>query len=143
MLSPKKTKFKKLQKGCTNHKKKKQLNLDFGTLGLVNKHSSNYECSQRHLKSFNSTLIRSMRKAKAHHGRFWLRQFPDINRTKKPAEVRMGKGKGSTNHWTARIHHGAVFCEMRGLPNHLMISGVRQSKKKLPFKTVFILNKLF
>jgi large subunit ribosomal protein L16 len=132
MLSPKKVKFRKQQRGRMRGKAVRGSNLNFGEYGL-----QALECGY-----VNSRQIEAARIAMTRHvkrgGKMWIRFFPDKPITKKPAEVRMGKGKGPTDSWVAVIRPGKILYEMEGVPRELAKEALRLASHKLPIKTRFV-----
>jgi large subunit ribosomal protein L16 len=132
MLSPKKVKFRKQQRGRMRGKAIRGSNLNFGEYGL-----QALECGY-----VNSRQIEAARIAMTRHvkrgGKMWIRFFPDKPITKKPAEVRMGKGKGPTDSWVAVIRPGKILYEMEGVPRELAKEALRLASHKLPIKTRFV-----
>ena len=132
MLSPKKVKYRKQQKGRMKGTARRGSNLDFGDFGL-----QATECG-----SLSSRQIEAARVAMTRHvkrgGKMWIKIFPDKPFTKKPAEVRMGKGKGAPEGWVAVVRPGRVLYEMEGVPRELAKEALRLAAHKLPIKTRFI-----
>jgi large subunit ribosomal protein L16 len=110
MLQPKKTKFRKAFKGRIHGKATSCNTLDFGAFGL--KAVEPDRLTARQIEAARRALARGMKRA----GRIWIRVFPDVPVSKKPAEVRMGSGKGSTEYWAARVKPGRVLFEIDGVP---------------------------
>jgi len=132
MLSPKKVKFRKQQKGKMRGKAYRGSNLNFGEFGL-----QAVECGTISSKQIEAARIAMTRHVKR-GGKLWIRIFPDKPFTKKPAEVRMGKGKGSPEGWVAVIKPGRILYEMQGVPVELAREALRLASHKLPIKTKFI-----
>jgi len=132
MLSPKKVKFRKRQRGRMRGQALRGSKLNFGEYGL-----QAIECGY-----INSRQIEAARIAMTRHvkrgGKMWIRFFPDKPITKKPAEVRMGKGKGPTDSWVAIIKPGKMLYEMEGVPRELAKEALRLASHKLPIKTRFV-----
>lgn len=132
MLSPKKVKFRKQQRGRMKGKAFRGSDLNFGEYGL-----QALECGY-----INSRQIEAARIAMTRHvkrgGKMWIRFFPDKPITKKPAEVRMGKGKGPTDSWVAVIRPGRILYEMEGVSRELAKEALRLASHKLPIKTRFV-----
>ena len=132
MLSPKKVKFRKHQRGRMKGVARRGSSLNFGEFGL-----QAIECG-----AVNSRQIEAARIAMTRHvkrgGRMWIRIFPDKPYTKKPAEVRMGKGKGAPEGWVAVIRPGRILYEMDGVPKKLAQEALRLAAFKLSVKTRFI-----
>jgi large subunit ribosomal protein L16 len=132
MLSPKKVKFRKQQRGRMAGKARRGSNLDFGQFGL-----QALECG-----AINSKEIEAARIAMTRHikrgGKIWIRIFPDKPFTKKPAEVRMGKGKGPPEGWVAVVRPGKIIYEMEGVPKDMAKEALRLASHKLSIKTRFV-----
>jgi large subunit ribosomal protein L16 len=130
MLQPKRTKFRKYQKGRIGGVKTHALH--FGTYGI--------QClvATRLRASVIEAVRRVMTRKLKRQGQIWVRIFPDIPVSKKPAEVRMGKGKGSTDFWVCRIQKGQMLFELDGVPKALAQQAARLAGQKLPFATTFI-----
>ena len=134
MLSPKRTKFRKF------HKMKKR-----GVLGnLQGLEFGKYGIQSLEAGRLNAKTIEAVRRVLTRHfkisGQIWIRVFPDLGITAKPAEVRMGKGKGAHSHWTCQIKPGQILYEMDGVSLTLAEQAARLALHKLPFRTRFILN---
>jgi len=132
MLSPKKVKFRKQQKGRMKGISYRGCHLDHGEFGL-----QAVECGTISSKQIEAARIAMTRHVKR-GGKMWIRIFPDKPFTKKPAEVRMGKGKGSPEGWVAVIRPGRVLYEMEGVPRDLAKEALRLASHKLSVKTRFI-----
>ncbi len=132
MLSPKKVKFRKQQKGRMRGKAFKGSTLNFGDFGL-----QAVECGKLTSRQIEAARIAMTRKVKR-GGKMWIRIFPDKPFTKKPAEVRMGKGKGSPEGWVAVIKPGRILYEMEGVPRELAYEALRLASHKLSVKTKVI-----
>lgn len=132
MLSPKKVKFRKQQKGKMRGLAYRGSDLNFGDYGL-----QAVECGAISAKQIEAGRIAMTRHAKR-GGKMWIRIFPDKPITKKPAEVRMGKGKGSPEGWVAVVRPGRILYEMEGIPRELAKEALRLAAYKLPIKTKFI-----
>jgi len=132
MLSPKKVKFRKQQKGRMRGLAQRGCNLNFGEFGL-----QATECG-----AINATEIEAARIAMTRHvkrgGKMWIRIFPDKSFTKKPAEVRMGKGKGAPEGWVAVVRPGRILYEMEGVPRELAMEALRLAAHKLSVRTKFV-----
>ncbi|MBU2621374.1 MAG: 50S ribosomal protein L16 [Proteobacteria bacterium] len=132
MLSPKKVKHRKQQKGRMKGVASRGSNLSFGEYGL-----QAIECG-----AVNSKEIEAARVAMTRHvkrgGKLWIRVFPDKPITKKPAEVRMGKGKGAPEGWVAIVRPGKILYEMEGVTKELAREALRLASHKLSVKTRFI-----
>ena len=132
MLSPKKVKFRKQQKGKMRGVAHRGCNLNFGDYGL-----QAVECGTLSSKQIEAARIAMTRHVKR-GGKMWIRIFPDKPFTKKPAEVRMGKGKGAPEGWVAVIRPGRILYEMEGIPRELAMEALRLASHKLPVKTRFV-----
>ncbi len=132
MLSPKKVKFRKVQKGRMRGLAYRGSDLNFGEFGL-----QAVECGKISSKQIEAARIAMTRHAKR-GGKMWIRIFPDKPFTKKPAEVRMGKGKGAPEGWQAVIRPGRVIYEMEGVTREVAKEALRLAAHKLPIKTRFI-----
>lgn len=132
MLNPKKVKYRKQQKGRMKGVAVRGSNLSFGEFGL-----QATECG-----AVNSKEIEAARVAMTRHvkrgGKLWIRVFPDKPITKKPAEVRMGKGKGAPEGWVAIVRPGKILYEMEGVTKELAREALRLASHKLSVKTRFI-----
>jgi large subunit ribosomal protein L16 len=131
-MIPKRRKYKKHHKYIPNTKINKKSHLIFGNYGLLSKDWSCLTLPQ--IESCILTIKRSL-KIK---GKIWLRVYPHIPVTKKPLEVRMGKGKGSVDTWKTRISPNTVLIELNAISPLIAINALNSVKKKLPFKTVTI-----
>lgn len=132
MLSPKKVKFRKQQKGRMRGQAHRGSDLNFGAFGL-----QAVECGSISSKQIEAARIAMTRHVKR-GGKMWIRIFPDKPFTKKPAEVRMGKGKGAPEGWVAIIRPGKILYEMEGVSRELAKEAFRLAAHKLPIKTRFI-----
>jgi large subunit ribosomal protein L16 len=132
MLSPKNLKFRKQFRGRTNGLPDKGNKLNFGEFGL-----QAVECGYINARQIEAARIALTRYAKR-AGKSWIRLFPDIPVTKKPAEVRMGKGKGSVEAWVARIKPGKILYEMEGISREVAQEALRLAARKLSLKTRFV-----
>lgn len=132
MLSPKKVKFRKQQKGRMRGVARRGSNLNFGEYGL-----QAIECGAVSSKQIEAARIAMTRHVKR-GGKLWIRIFPDKPFTRKPAEVRMGKGKGAPEGWVAIVKPGRILYEMQGIPRELALEALRLAAHKLPIKTRFI-----
>lgn len=132
MLSPKKLKYRKKQKGRMKGKAFKGCNLEFGDFGL-----QALECGFMSAQQIESARVAMTRHVKR-GGKIWIRVFPDKPITKKPAETRMGKGKGATEAWVAVIKPGRVLYEMEGVSENVAEEAFRLAGHKLPFATKFV-----
>ncbi len=132
MLSPKKVKFRKQQTGRMKGKAQRGSTLNFGDFGL-----QAAECGYITARQIEAARIAMTRYVKR-GGKMWIRIFPDKPVTKKPAEVRMGKGKGAPEGWVAVIKPGKILYEMEGVSRELAFEAFRLAAHKLPIKTKII-----
>ncbi len=132
MLSPKKLKYRKRMRGRLKGKPTRGTELNFGEFGL-----QAVECGYVNARQIEAARIAMTRKIKR-LGKTWIRFFPDKPVTKKPAEVRMGKGKGPTDAWVAAIKPGRILYEMEGVPRELAKEALRLAAHKLSVKTRFV-----
>ncbi len=132
MLSPKKMKFRKRMRGRLKGKPTGGTNLSFGDYGL-----QALECGYVSARQIEAARIAMTRKIKR-VGKTWIRFFPDKPVTKKPAEVRMGKGKGDTDAWVAPVKPGMILYEMEGVPRDIAREAFRLASHKLCVKTRFV-----
>ena len=132
MLSPKRVKYRKKQKGRMKGKAYRGSRLNFGDYGL-----QAVECGTISSKQIEAARIAMTRRVKR-GGKMWIRIFPDKPFTKKPAEVRMGKGKGAPEGWVAVIKPGRILYEMEGVSRELAYEALRLAAHKLPIKTKFV-----
>ena len=132
MLSPKKVKFRKQQRGRMKGISSRGCNLNFGEFGL-----QATECGTITSKQIEAARIAMTRHVKR-GGKLWIRIFPDKPFTKKPAEVRMGKGKGAPEGWCVIIRPGRILYEMEGIDKELAREALRLASHKLSVRTKFI-----
>ena len=132
MLQPKRTKFRKQFKGRIHGTAKGGTNIDFGEFGL--KATEPERVTARQIEAARRAITRHMKRA----GRVWIRIFPDVPVSKKPTEVRMGKGKGSIEYWCARVHPGRIMFEIGGVPEEIAREALRLGAAKLPVLTRFV-----
>jgi len=132
MLSPKRTKFRKQHKGRIHGNAKSATQLNFGAYGL--KAASANRITARQIEAARRAITRHMRRA----GRVWIRIFPDVPVSSKPAEVRMGSGKGSPEYWACRVKPGRVMFEVDGIPKDLAKRALELAAAKLPIRTRFV-----
>jgi large subunit ribosomal protein L16 len=132
MLMPKKTKYRKVQKGRINGRSKGARTVMFGEYGLMAVEP--VRLSARHIEAIRVAVNRHLKKV----GESFLRVFPDIPVTKKPAETRMGKGKGNPEFWVARVKRGRVIIEIGGVSREQAKIILEQAAYKLPMKTKFV-----
>lgn len=129
MLQPKKTKFRKAFKGRMNGNAKGGTSLDFGSYGL--KALEPERVTARQIEAARRAITRQMKRT----GRVWIRVFPDLPVSKKPTEVRMGKGKGSPEFWAARVKPGKIMFEIDGVGEETAREALRLGAAKLPIRT--------
>ena len=132
MLQPKRTQFRKAFKGRIHGVAKGGFELNFGQFGL--KALEPERVTARQIEAARRALTRHMKRA----GRVWIRVFPDVPVSKKPTEVRMGKGKGAPEFWAARVHPGRIMFELDGVPVDVAREALALAAAKLPIKTKFI-----
>jgi large subunit ribosomal protein L16 len=131
MLQPKRTKFRKQHKGRNTGIAVKGSSVSFGEFGL--KSISRGRLTARQIESGRRTITRHVKRG----GKIWIRIFPDKPITKKPLEVRMGKGKGSVEYWVAQIRPGTMLYEIQGVSEELAREAFALAAAKLPLKTLF------
>ncbi|MGK2921273.1 MAG: 50S ribosomal protein L16 [Methyloceanibacter sp.] len=129
MLQPKRTKFRKMHKGRIKGAAKGATALTFGTFGL--KAQEPARVTARQIEAARRAMTRQMKRA----GRVWIRIFPDVPVSKKPTEVRMGKGKGTPEFWAARVKPGRIMFEIDGVNEATARESLRLAAAKLPIKT--------
>ena len=132
MLSPKRTKFRKAHKGRIHGLAKGGTTLNFGAYGL--KALEPERVTARQIEASRRAITRAMKRA----GRVWIRIFPDVPVSTKPAEVRMGSGKGSPEFWVARVKPGRIMFEIDGVPPEIAKEALALGAAKLPIKTKFV-----
>ena len=132
MLQPKKLKFRKQQKGRMKGNAQRGNQLSFGSFGI--KALETTWITARQIEAARQAVTRYMKR----EGQIWIRIFPDKPLTKKPAEVRMGKGKGAPELWVARISPGRVLFEAEGVPYEIAKEALRLAAQKLPIATKFV-----
>ena len=132
MLQPKKVKYRKPQKGRMKGYSKRGTEVSFGSYGL--KALENAFITSRQLEACRVVISRTMKR----EGKVWIRVFPQKSITKKPAEVRMGKGKGNPEYWAAVVKPGAVLFELDGVPEDVAKAALKLAADKLPIKTKFV-----
>ena len=135
MLSPKKVKYRKRQKGRTKGKALRGSTLEFGDYGL-----QALECGHMTAQQIESARIAVTRHIKR-GGKIWIRIFPDKSFTKKPAETRMGKGKGAPEGWVAVVKPGRILYELEGVVETVAAEAFRLAGHKLPFATRFVIRR--
>lgn len=132
MLAPKKVKYRKIQKGRVRGVESRGLQLAFGDFGLKAVEAARVDT--RALEAARIALTRHIKRG----GRVWIRVFPDKPFTKKPAETRMGKGKGSPEGWVAVVRPGRILFEMEGVDRATAREAMRLAAHKLPIRTVVV-----
>jgi len=132
MLQPKRTKYRKAFKGRISGAAKGGFNLDFGAYGL--KAMEPDRLTARQIEAARRAITRHMKRA----GRVWIRVFPDVPISRKPAEVRMGSGKGAPEFWAARVKPGRVLFELDGVPISVAKEALALAAAKLSIKTRFV-----
>ena len=126
MLQPKRTKFRKAHKGRIHGNAKGGTELAFGQFGLKSQEPE--RVTARQIEAARRAITREMKR----QGRVWIRIFPDLPVSKKPTEVRMGKGKGSVEFWAARVKPGRILFEIDGVPEDVAKEALRLGAMKLP-----------
>tara|TARA_R110002072_G_scaffold96195_2_gene211715 strand:- start:5763 stop:6176 length:414 start_codon:yes stop_codon:yes gene_type:complete len=132
MLQPKRTKFRKAHKGRIKGAAKGGFTLNFGSYGL--KALQPERVTARQIEAARRAVTRHMKRA----GRVWIRIFPDVPVSKKPTEVRMGKGKGTPEFWAARVKPGRIMFEIDGVPDAIAREALALGAAKLPVKTKIV-----
>src|SRR6201996_2146718 len=132
MLSPKKTKYRKQFKGRIHGMAKGGFSLNFGAYGL--KAMEPERVPARQIEAARRAITRQMKR----QGRVWIRVFPDLPVTDKPAEVRMGKGKGAVEYWAARVHPGRILFEIDGVADDVARQSLALGAAKLPIRVKIV-----
>ena len=132
MLQPKRTKYRKQQKGRNRGLAYRGSTLSFGSFGL--KSTEHGRLTNRQIESARIAMTRYMKR----EGNVWIRIFPDKPITSKPLEVRMGKGKGALDHYVAQIQPGRIMFEMDGVSEEVAMEALRLAAQKLPVATRFV-----
>ena len=132
MQAPKRTKYRKQHKGRIHGNAKGGTTLNFGAFGL--KAVSPNRITARQIEAARRAITRHMRRA----GRVWIRVFPDVPVSSKPAEVRMGSGKGTPEFWACRVHPGRIMFEVDGVPRDVAKRALELAAAKLPLKSRFV-----
>ncbi|MEC9291914.1 MAG: 50S ribosomal protein L16 [Pseudomonadota bacterium] len=132
MLQPKRTKFRKAHKGRIHGLAKGGTDINFGEYGL--KAMEPARVTSRQIEAARRAMTRYV----ARGGRIWIRIFPDVPVSSKPAEVRMGKGKGTTEYWACRVKPGRIMYEITGVPEEKAREAMRLAAMKLPVKCKFV-----
>jgi large subunit ribosomal protein L16 len=135
MLQPKRTKFRKMQKGRMKGMATRGAELSFGSFGVKSLESA--WITSRQIEAARIAVTRFMKR----EGQVWIRIFPDKPVTKKPAEVRMGKGKGAPEYWVAVVRPGRIIFEAEGVPLDVAKEALRLAAQKLPVQTRFIVRR--
>ena len=129
MLQPARRKFRKEQKGRNTGVATRGAAVSFGDFGL--KATERGRLTARQIEAARRAITRHIKRS----GRLWIRVFPDVPVSSKPAEVRMGSGKGSPEFWVARVKPGRILFELDGVPGHLAKTAFERAAEKLPIKT--------
>jgi large subunit ribosomal protein L16 len=132
MLQPKRTKFRKQQKGRNRGLAQRGAKVSFGEYGL--KSTDRGRMTSRQIEAARRTITRHVKRG----GKLWIRVFPDVPITKKPIEVRQGKGKGNVEYWIAQIQPGRMLYEIEGVSEEVAREAFKLAAAKLPFKTTFV-----
>ncbi|MTI32925.1 50S ribosomal protein L16 [Xanthovirga aplysinae] len=135
MLQPKRTKFRKKQKGRVKGLAQRGHSLSFGSFGIKSLEAA--WITSRQIEAARIAMTRAMKR----EGQVWIRIFPDKPVTKKPAEVRMGKGKGAPEYWVATVKPGTILFESAGVNIELAQEALRLAAQKLPIKTKFVVRR--
>ena len=135
MLQPKRTKFRKMQKGRMKGLATRGAELSFGSFGIKSLEAA--WITSRQIEAARIAVTRFMKR----EGQVWIRIFPDKPVTKKPAEVRMGKGKGAPEYWVAVVRPGRIIFEAEGVPLEVAKEALRLAAQKLPVQTRFVVRK--
>ena len=132
MLQPKRTKFRKQMKGRNRGLAQRGSKVSFGEYGL--KSTDRGRMTARQIEAARRTITRYVKRG----GKLWIRVFPDVPITKKPIEVRQGKGKGNVEYWIAQIQPGRMLYEIEGVSEEIAREAFKLAAAKLPFKTAFV-----
>ena len=132
MLQPKRTKHRKMQKGRMKGDAKRGTTISFGSYAL--KALDSHWITDRQIEAARQALTRHMKR----EGNVWIRIFPDKPITNKPAEVRMGKGKGNLEYWAAVVKPGRIIFEIDGVPEEVALGALKLAAGKLPIATKFV-----
>ena len=135
MLQPKKTKYRKMQKGRVKGLATRGQEISFGSFAIKSLEAG--WITARQIEAARISVTRAMKR----EGQVWIRIFPDKPITKKPAEVRMGKGKGAPEYWVAVVKPGTILFEATGVPLEMAQEALRLAAQKLPMKTKFIVRR--
>jgi large subunit ribosomal protein L16 len=132
MLFPKRTKYRKMHRRDSYRKEHRVNTLTHGDFGIKSLRSCRLTAKQ--LEATRKTMVKKMKRM----GRILLRVFPDVAITSKPAEVRMGKGKGSLDHWCSNINSGRILFEFQGISRAIAYEAAKNGVRKLPMQTKFV-----
>ena len=132
MLQPKRTKFRKQQKGRNRGLAQSGSKVSFGEFAL--KSTTRGQLTARQIEAARRTITRKVKRG----GKLWIRVFPDVPITKKPIEVRQGKGKGNVEYWVAKIQPGRVIYEIEGVSEEVAREAFKLAAAKLPVRTTFV-----
>jgi len=132
MLQPKRTKFRKQMKGRNRGLAQRGSKVSFGEYGL--KSTDRGRMTARQIEAARRTITRYVKRG----GKLWIRVFPDVPITKKPIEVRQGKGKGNVEYWIAQIQPGRMLYEIEGVSEDVAREAFKLAAAKLPFRTAFV-----
>jgi large subunit ribosomal protein L16 len=132
VLQPKRTKFRKMFKGKNRGLAQSGNRVSFGEFGL--KATERGRVTARQIEAARRAMTRHIKRG----GKIWIRVFPDVPISKKPLEVRMGKGKGNVEQWVAKIQPGSMLYEMEGVSEEIAREAFRLAANKLPIKTTFV-----
>ena len=133
MFQPKRTKYRKQQKGRNTGNAQRGATLSYGTFGL--KATQRGQLTSRQIEAARRAMTRHVKRG----AKIWIRVFPDVPITKKPLEVRQGKGKGNVEFWVAKIQPGRVLYEMEGVNEDVARQAFKLAAAKLPFSTQFVI----
>uniref|UniRef100_A0A4W5LAI7 Large ribosomal subunit protein uL16m n=1 Tax=Hucho hucho TaxID=62062 RepID=A0A4W5LAI7_9TELE len=134
MLQPKRTKYRKVQKGKMKGNSQRGHELSNGMFGIKSVHEDGMFLTSRQIEAARIAATRFMKR----EGQLWIKIFPDKPITKKPLEVRMGKGKGAVEYWAAVVKPGRIMFEVGGVPLSVAKEALRLAAQKLPVKTKFV-----
>ena len=132
MFQPKRTKYRKQQKGRNTGNAQRGATLSFGTFGL--KATQRGQLTSRQIEAARRAMTRHVKRG----AKIWIRIFPDVPITKKPIEVRMGKGKGNVEYWVSKVQPGKVLYEMEGVDEEPAKEAFALASAKMPIATTFI-----
>ena len=136
MLSPKRTKFRKQQRGRMKGVATRGNKISFGDFGIAA--LERYWITNRQIEAARIAITRHIKRG----GKVWIRIFPDIPYTMKPAETRMGKGKGNPEYWVAAVKPGTILFEIGGVTRELAVEAVKLAGSKLPIHSKFVARRL-